>query len=65
MLKNHTGPPQYYSVKLLQSITNSHLFLGYSHDYFFKANIQGKVVLNLFFEMFSGSLPISHGYFSP
>lgn len=33
MLKNHTGPPQYYSVKLLQNITNSQLFLGFSHDF--------------------------------
>lgn len=65
MLKNHTGPPQYYSVKLLQNITNSQLFCVIRMIFFSKAYIQGNVVLNLFFEMFSGSLPISHGYFSP
>lgn len=41
------------------------VFVDYSHDGIFKSYIQGKVVLNLFFGMFAGSLPISHGYFSP
>lgn len=43
MLKNHTGPPQYYSVKLLQNITNSQLFLGYSHDFFSKHTYKEKL----------------------
>lgn len=37
MLKNHTGPPQYYSVKLLQNITNSQLFFNVIRMIFFQS----------------------------
>lgn len=64
MLKNTLNLFQFCQI-VTQYLKFTIVFVDFSHDGIFKLYIQGNVVLNLFFGMFAGSLPISHGYFSP